>query len=178
MQSIFRLPALSLSRSSLVATAGLLLALSSIAAPAAAHDARVGRLHISHPAAPATLPGQTSGAIYLGIENEGKEADRLLSASSPAAAGVAIHRMSMTDNIMRMREIDNLALPAGGKVVIDAESGLHLMLTGLKQPLKAGDKVPLSLRFERAGTIEVRVHVEQNVARANTTNQAHGTHAH
>ena len=145
--------------------------------PAQARDARLGTLHITHPAAPATLPGQTSGAVYLGIENEGKVADRLLSANTPAAAGVAIHRMSMTDNIMRMREIGSLPLPVGSKVVIDAESGLHLMLTGLKQPLVTGDKVPLTLRFERAGVVEVSVDVGLSKARAVKAGE-HGAPAH
>jgi copper(I)-binding protein len=159
---------------------GLCLAMALHFTPALAHDARVGSLHITHPAAPATLPGQTSGAVYLGIENEGKQEDRLLSASSPAAASVAIHRMSMTDNIMRMREIDNLPLPVGSKVVINADSGTHLMLTGLKQPLAAGDKIPLTLRFEHAGAVEVSIHVGPSPAQANQAGKAdaHAGHAH
>lgn len=158
---------------------GLCLALPLVVmtAPALAHDARIGSLHIMHPAAPATLPGQTSGAVYLGIENEGKEDDRLLSASSPAAASVAIHKMTTTDNIMRMREIDNLPVPVGRKVVISAGSGTHLMLTGLKQPMAAGDKIPLTLRFERAGTVEVSIHVGPSAAQAGKA-EGHAAHAH
>jgi copper(I)-binding protein len=156
---------------------GLCLVMALHFSPATAHDARVGSLHITHPAAPATLPGQTSGAVYLGIENEGKQEDRLLSASSPAAASVAIHRMSMSDNVMRMREIDNLPLPVGSKVVINADSGTHLMLSGLKQPLAAGDKIPLTLRFEHAGTVEVSIHVGPSPAQAGNAD-AHAGHAH
>lgn len=143
----------------------LILALTAIAftCAASAHDARIGALHILHPAAPASLPGQTSGVVYLSIDNDGTTADALRSLSSPAAANIAIHTMKTDDNIMRMREIDSLPLPPGAKISMKAGSGYHLMLTGLKQPLKAGDKIPLTLNFEKAGKLEVSVHVGPNL---------------
>ena len=134
------------------------------AMPALAHDARIGTLHIVHPAAPATLPGQSSGAVYLLIDNEGTVADRLLAATSPAAASVSIHSMSMDGNIMKMREVDGVALPPATKVSLKADSGYHLMMTGLKQPMQAGDKIPMTLSFERAGKLDVSVHVDPNKA--------------
>ncbi|MBC7513934.1 MAG: copper chaperone PCu(A)C [Herminiimonas sp.] len=148
------------------------LVLSHLSLPAQAHDARIGSIHVIHPAAPATLPGQRSGAIYLSIENEGKTADRLLSLRSPAGS-VAIHKMTMDDNIMKMREVDSLPLPPAAKVVMKADGSHHLMLTGLKQPLAAGDEIPLTLTFERAGTIEVSVHVGQNAAQKNMEKMGH-----
>lgn len=139
--------------------AGMVLALS-----AQAHDARIGAIHVMHPAAPATLPGQSSGAVYLSIANEGTAADRLVSLTSPAASGVAIHTMSMDGTTMKMREIDSLPLAPAVRVEMKANTGYHLMMTNLKQPLKAGDQIPLTLTFERAGKLEVSVHVGPSAA--------------
>lgn len=140
-----------------------------------AHDARIGALHVLHPAAPASLPGQNSGVIYLSIDNDGTTPDALLSLSSPAAANVAIHAMTMDGNIMKMRELDSLPLAPGAKISMKAGSGYHLMLTGLKQPLKAGDKVPLTLTFDKAGKLEISVHVGSNLT--STSGQTQHMHA-
>lgn len=148
------------------------LVLVHLSLPAQAHDARIGSIHVIHPAAPATLPGQRSGAIYLSIENEGTSADRLLSLTSPAGS-VAIHSMTMDGTVMKMREVDNLLLPPAKQVDLKADGSYHLMLTGLKQPLAAGDKIPLKMTFERAGTIEVSVHVGQNAAQKNMEKMVH-----
>ena len=148
------------------------LVLACLILPAAAHDAHAGSIHVMHPVAPATLPGQRSGAIYLSIENQGKTADRLLSLSSPAGS-VAIHRMTMEGAVMKMREIDSLPLPPAAKVVMQAHGSHHLMVTGLKQPLAVGDKIPLRMTFERAGTVEVAVHVEANAAQKNMGKMVH-----
>ena len=155
----------------------LILTLAGIAfaCTAAAHDARIGALHILHPAAPASLPGQNSGVVYLAIDNDGTTPDALLSLSSPAAANVAIHSMTMDGNVMKMREVDRLPLAPGAKISMKAGSGYHLMLTGLKQPLKAGDKVPLTLTFDKAGKLEVSVHVGPN--QANASGQTQHVHA-
>ena len=149
-----------------IKTAILLLGAMLGPALAMAHDARIGSLHVMHPASRATLPGQNSGVVYLTIENEGSTADRLLSMSTPAASGAAIHAMSMQGTTMKMREIDGLALAPTTKVPMTAESGYHIMLTGLKQPLKVGDKLPLTLTFEKAGKLDVSIHVEPNAAQA------------
>ncbi len=150
-----------------------------VAMPALAHDARIGTLHIFHPAAPATLPGQNSGAVYLLIDNEGTVADRLLAASSPAAASVSIHSMSMDGNIMKMREVDGVALPPATKVSLKADSGYHLMMTGLKQPMQPGDKIPMTLTFERAGKLDVSVHVDPNKAQKTAADSmASPAHSH
>ena len=160
----------------LIPLASLVFAFSSL--PALAHDARdaheaqVGNIHVLHAAAPATLPGQRSGAIYLSIENRGSTADRLLSLTSPAGS-VAIHRMSMDGAIMKMREVDSLPLPPAAKVMMQAHGSHHLMLAGLKQPLVAGDKIPLKMHFERAGTLAVEVPVEQNAAQKNHGKMVH-----
>jgi copper(I)-binding protein len=145
----------------------LALAIGVLSNTAHGHDARLGALHITHPATPATLPGQSIGVVYLSIENEGATEDRLLSVESPAASEVAIHAMSMVGTTMQMRELPNLLLPAATIVSLERGSMYHLMLTGLKQPLQNGDKIPLTLRFEHAGKIELSVHVGLSAAQKN-----------
>ena len=102
-------------------------------------------------------PGLGPGVAYLTIHG-GDTADRLVSASSPRSAKVELHTMSMEGDVMRMRDIDSVDVPAGGEVKL-APGGLHLMLMGLATPLKTGEAVPLTLHFEHAGdrTIEVPV---------------------
>ena len=110
----------------------------------------------------ATVPGQPAGGAFLRLRNRGG-ADRLMAASSPAAAEVELHEMAMDGDVMRMRQVEGIALPAGGTVELQP-GGLHLMLTGLKAPLKAGSRVPLTLRFEKAGELAVQVEVKAATA--------------
>jgi periplasmic copper chaperone A len=140
------------------------LALACAMSTAVAHDYKLGALSIEHPWARPTLPGQGVGGAYLGIHNRGSAPDRLLGASMPAAM-VEVHEMRMEGEVMRMREIGALDLPAGKSVTL-SPGGLHLMLMGLKAPLKLGDKPVLKLRFEKAGEIEVLLHVENKPAPA------------
>ncbi len=130
---------------------------------AAAQDFQLGPLKIDHPWARPTVPGQSTGAGYLSVHNSGSKTDRLLGAGSPAAAAVEVHEMRMEGEVMRMREIKALELPAGKPVRL-APGGLHLMLIGLKAPLKVGDRLPVKLRFEAAGEIEVVFQVENKPA--------------
>lgn len=150
----------------------LTLGASLLALPASAHDYNIGALQIAHPWARPTLPGQTTGAGYLSVDNLGSAPDRLLGASTPAAAVVEVHEMRMEGDVMRMRELKALDLPPG-KTVSLAPGGLHLMLRGLKAPLKEGERVPLKLRFERAGEIEVVFHVQRQPAAAASAPHVH-----
>ena len=128
-----------------------------------AHDVRAGDLRIDHPYATPTRPGLSTGAVYFrGIHNTGKEGDRLLSASTPAAARVEIHRMQMEGEVMRMRAVPALDLPSGVTTSLrhGNTDGHHLMLLDLKVPLKDGDRFPVRLNFERAGEHEVMVWVQ------------------
>ena len=123
-----------------------------------AHEFKVGAIAVSHPYARATVPGQPAGGGYLKLENKG-DADRLLSASAGVAGSVELHTMSMDGDVMRMRQVDSIALPAG-KTVELKPGGLHIMFMGLKAPLKAGDSFPMKLKFEKAGEVTVDVKVE------------------
>ena len=137
-----------------------LLALLVIAAPAAAHDYKLGALEIGNPWARATPQTAPTGGGYLTVKNTGTEPDRLLSVSSPAASAVQVHEMKMDGSIMRMREVDHPLEIKPGQTVTLAPGGLHLMMMGLKAPLKQGEKVPLTLAFEKAGKIDVELDVE------------------
>jgi copper(I)-binding protein len=141
-----------------------------IAAPAAAHDFKVGKLTFQHPWTRATA-GKV-GAGYTIIVNSGKTADQLVSASSPAVDRVEIHTMTMDDGVMKMRPLpDGIAIPAGGTAKL-APGGYHLMLLGLKKPLVEGTLVPLTLNFAKAGPVKIELKVEA----AGAAEPAHANH--
>lgn len=128
--------------------------------PAAASDFKSGHLQIRHPYARATVPNQPSGAAYLTLENTGKSADQLVALAAPIAKRVEMHTMSMEGTMMKMREVDAIEIKPAASVTMKPGDGYHLMLTGLKKPLKAGDTFPLTLTFRKAGQVKVVVAVE------------------
>ena len=123
-----------------------------------AHSFKFGDIDIGHPYARVTAAGQPTGGGYLSLDNKGRD-DKLLSATAAVSASVELHSMSMEGDVMRMRQVDGIALPTGKKVELKP-GGFHLMFVGLKAPLKAGDKFPMTLKFEKAGEVEVIVNVE------------------
>lgn len=125
-----------------------------------AHDFAIGAIKIGHPYARAMVPGQTTTAAYLSLENTGASADKLLRASSPDAKDVEIHTMHMEGDVMKMRSVDKLDIAPKSKVELKPGMGYHLMVIGVKQPLKAGSKITLQLQFEKAGKIDVVADVE------------------
>ncbi|MFT4013441.1 MAG: copper chaperone PCu(A)C [Paracoccus sp. (in: a-proteobacteria)] len=119
----------------------------------------LGDLVISRGYGRATPPHAPVGTGYLSIQNQGRVPDRLLGAESPAAGRVEIHRMAMRDGVMRMRPLPKgIEIPAGATVDL-RPGGAHLMLMALKAPLVEGARLPVKLRFERAGRIEVQLAV-------------------
>ena len=91
-------------------------------------------------------PSQKITAAYLVIENHGLTDISLKGASSPVAQVIELHKMELTDGLMKMRKIDSINIPAGGQVELKPGS-YHLMVIGLRQPLKEGDKVSMTLEF-------------------------------
>jgi copper(I)-binding protein len=137
--------------------ATFVLALCLLAAPASAHEYKLGALRIGHAWARATAPTAPTGGGFLSIVNTGTTPDKLVAAKSPVAQNVQIHQMKMDGNVMRMREVEGgLEIPPGATVTL-APGGLHVMMMGLKAPLKQGEKVPLTLVFEKAGSIDVEL---------------------
>jgi len=104
----------------------------------------------------ATAPGQTSAAVYATIKNEGGTGDRLLAASSARAAHAMLHEGAMENGIARMRMVERIDLPPGELIELKPGGG-HIMLTGVAEPLNAGQDVTLRLRFEKSGEIAVPV---------------------
>jgi copper(I)-binding protein len=107
-----------------------------------------------------TVPAQKATGAFMTLKSS--EDAKLVSAVSPAAAIVEVHEMSMKDNVMHMRAIDALALPAG-KAVELKPGGYHVMLIDLVKPLAAGEKVPVTLtvvgKDGRKTTVEVKAEV-------------------
>jgi copper(I)-binding protein len=87
-----------------------------------------------------------------------------------------MHTMSMDGNVMKMREVSSIELKPSVKVSMKPGDGYHIMLIGLKQPLKIGDKFPLTLTFEKAGKAEVTVWVEDKDQKAEKKTNAHQHH--
>ena len=95
------------------------------------------------------------------LKNTGREADRLLSATTTAAESMELHSSTIVDNVMRMRPLAAIDLPPGADLKVRHGGEIHLMLIGLKAPLKNGDRFTVRLKFERAGEHDVVVQVQQ-----------------
>lgn len=124
-----------------------------------AHVYESGPLIISHPWARASAPTARNGAAYLKIETSPGAKDRLVGARSLVAEAVEVHETTVTDGIARMRRVSEIGIFPDQPVDL-APGGMHMMLIGLKSPLKEGDLFPLILTFEKAGDISVDVIVE------------------
>ncbi len=99
------------------------------------------------------------GGVFLTLRNTGTQPDKLVSANSPVCRSTELHTTIKEGEVMRMRQVQSVDVPAGGSTEL-RPGGLHVMLMGLSQPLVQGTKIPLTLTFERAGTVTVDVTVE------------------
>jgi periplasmic copper chaperone A len=125
---------------------------------------------VSDPWARASSAMASAGAAYMKIENTGSAADALLGASSPAATTVEVHETvamgspapdaSGDGGMMGMQPVKRLEIPAGGTVELKPGS-YHIMLIGLKQDLKVGDSIEITLTFEKVGEIKVTATVRE-----------------
>ena len=119
-----------------------------------AQNAHVGSVQIENAYTRSTVPGQMAAGGFMKIENKGA-ADQLISASSPVAGEVQLHEMAMEGNVMKMRQVKEVLVPAGGAVELKP-GGMHLMFMNIKAPLAAGETVPVKLKFAKAGEVEVK----------------------
>jgi copper(I)-binding protein len=126
----------------------------------AADDVKVGDLVITQPWSRATPGGAKVAGAYLTVQNKGSAADRLVSGSAEIAGHVEIHEMAMDGGVMKMRALDKGLAIEPGKTVKLAPGGYHVMLMDLKNPLKQGDKVLVTLQFEKAGKVNLILDVE------------------
>jgi len=139
---------------------GLALFGSLLAAPAHADDVRAGDLVISQGWSRATPGGAKIGGGYITIENKGSAPDRLVAVSGDVAGRIEIHEMAVTDGVMTMRPLENGLAIAPGKTVKLAPGGFHLMMMDLKNPLKQGDRIAVTLEFEKAGKVTASLDVQ------------------
>jgi periplasmic copper chaperone A len=127
---------------------------------ASAEEVKVGDLVISQAWSRATPGGAKIGGGYLTIQNKGSAPDRLLGGSADVAARVQIHEMAVNNGVMTMRPLDKGLAIEPGKTVKLAPGGHHLMLLDLKSPLKQGDRLPVTLEFEKAGKVKLSLEVQ------------------
>lgn len=125
-----------------------------LATPVHADDVKAGDLLISQPWSRATPGGAKIAGGYLTIENKGAAPDRLVGGSTEAAGRLEVHEMATTNGVMTMRPLDSGLVIPPGKTVKLAPGGYHLMLMDLKSPLKQGDKLAVTLDFEKAGKVK------------------------
>ena len=130
-----------------------------VAGLAQAQNAKVGPLQIENAYTRATVPGQMAAGGFMKVENKGV-VDLLVSASSPAAGEVQLHEMAMEGNVMKMRQVKDIPVPAGGAVELKP-GGMHLMFMNIKAPLVAGETIPVKLKFAKAGEVEVKFPVNE-----------------
>lgn len=130
------------------------LAAAVLAQPVAAAD-----ISVEGPFARASAGMAQTGAAFMTLKNTSATADQLTAASTPVAATAELHNHIKEGDIVRMRQVDSIEVPAGGTVALQP-GGLHLMLIGLKQPLREGETFPLTLTFAHAGALTVEVPVK------------------
>src|SRR3984893_15632865 len=132
----------------------LAAALALIAGPGLAETYKLGAIEIEQPWARATPKGATIGAGYMKITNKGTEADRLVGGTVGFAQRFEVHSMSMEQGVMKMREVkDGLEIKPGETVELKP-GGYHVMFVGLKEPLKQGADLSVTLKFAKAGAVE------------------------
>jgi Uncharacterized protein conserved in bacteria len=154
---------------SMLLAGGLLVGSALAALPVAAMDApkaagtkaqSAKKIQVEAPWVREAPPGARVLGAYMTLVNGSEQADRLLSVSSPLAGEIEIHRMTVKNGMMDMEAIPFLTVPAKGEVKLQP-GGNHLMIYGMKRELKEGDRLPLELKFEHAGTLSIDVPVRK-----------------
>ncbi|MDA9443421.1 hypothetical protein XH98_30920 [Bradyrhizobium sp. CCBAU 51745] len=149
-----------MNKASFGSIAGAVLLTLALRAPASADDVKAGDLVISQAWSRATPGGAKVAGGFLTIENKGTAPDKLIAVSAEIAGKAEVHEMAMDNGVMRMRPLDNGLVIEPGKTVKLAPGGSHLMLQDLKGPFKEGQKVPVTLEFEKAGKVSVSLDVQ------------------
>ena len=132
---------------------------------AQAHEYQSGQIEIDHPWSRAMPPTAPNAAAFFVLHNQGDMADRLISASSPQAQKTEIHEHVHKDGLMKMQQVQGVDVPAGGEVKF-MPMGYHVMLFGVQKQAQDGERFPLTLRFEKAGDVEVEVAVQKDAPQA------------
>jgi copper(I)-binding protein len=141
------------------------------------------KINVSNAWARATVPSAKNGALFLTMTAPPSFSDKLIAARSAAAERVQLHKHVMENGIAKMQSIAAIEVAPGKAVTLDPH-GLHLMLVGLKNPLRDGDRVPLTLVFQQSGNITIEVPVlaanaaEPPIANKPTADSPSGSHMH
>jgi len=122
------------------------------------------QVSVEHPWSRATPPGARIGVGFMQLRNSGSAAERVVGASSPVSGRVEMHVTTREGDVMKMRQVESFEIPARGSFELKP-GGAHLMLMDLQRPLKQGEKVPLTLRLEKGGELNVVLTVEALGAR-------------
>ena len=138
---------------------GVVLMLSAVVAACAGSSNGSDGLSVSDAWVRNPLIADQPGAAYLVIQNNGV-ADKLLSVTSDVAQTIELHESMESNGMMQMSPVPNIPIPANGKVELKP-GGLHMMLINLTRSLNVGDKVQLTLNFEKAGKIPVTAEVKE-----------------
>lgn len=130
-----------------------------------------GGIAVEHAWARASPKGAVTGGAYVTIVNNGSGDDRLLGVSSPAAERIQFHSETNDNGIAKMVQLQTIDVPAGGSFTFKP-GGTHMMMTGLKQPLREGETVQLFLKFEKAGVVEATARIGKIAAMGDPGDQA------
>ena len=122
------------------------------------------QLSVEQPWSRATPPGAKIGVGFMQLRNSGTATERVVGATSPIAGRVEMHVTTREGDVTKMRQVESFDIAAGGAFELKP-GGAHLMLVGLRQPLKQGDKVPLTLKLGKGGEVRIDLTVEALGAR-------------
>ena len=154
-------------------TALALTAVPLIAVPTRAEDYTLGTLRIGNPWTRATPRGADVAGAYMSISNKGSAPDRLVGGSTAVAGQFEVHSMVMEQGVAKMRPVEGGLEIKPGETVELKPGALHVMLTGLKQPLQKGQKVKGTRQFEKAGKVDIEYAVEALGATAPAAGEHH-----
>jgi periplasmic copper chaperone A len=134
-----------------------------------ADETRVGDLVVKQAWARATIGLGKTGAMYLTVTNRGDKADRLIAVTTPIARRAGLHTHIVDGDVIKMRPVEAVEIAAGQSATFKP-GGDHIMMMGLKRPLKKGGSFPLTLTFEAAGSVAIMV----DIAGATAKSHNHG----
>jgi copper(I)-binding protein len=157
----------------LILAALAVICIQGLVVEASADSTKAGSLTITQPWVRASIGESTDSAAYMKIENAGDQPDRLVSVKTDAAEDAMLHESRMEDGVMKMVHLpDGIEIPAHGAAELKP-LGMHVMLMGLKQPLKEGGRLPLTLTFAVAGDVKVDASVAKQAPAAEASAPEH-----